>query len=514
MSSKPFPWDTRLVSKSPFGKGRDQKEALIVAKSKEKAYKQGESIGFTYVSSLKSMGRIPRANGLYERGLKYTLRTSLMEEIRARDYEGMVQHPTEINTPIGGVYPLFELLRIAVFDERDPDFLPTSTQHIDTLKTWIQQGLDVRIQENNETPLVRAVRLNNLRTVSTLIQAGAEMYGALSEAATECNMEMVMHLLRNGVHVDTPNVVKIVIDQCPSQLLYEDVMYALLSNIARMRPSRDDVLIYLDWLIRLDDTAFFGFFVKALGIDVSDLVEISQESSPRPMSEKVYPRSGRAITQMKRLLTTPPREIRIQKEWNVEINDTCFCLDVPIGEYTDMYVPVTRYGQTPGTGFYGTGEYHDPMFTWYYVEPDSDFVLYAPRTFVARNKFQAFLLLSKGEYKSQESFVVSRIIDYMNDHGIYGEPIDPFLESDEVYLDDITTFFRNPTTGEIFFEEGAMDFLDDVLSEMIRQKGYDVLVLTHQPGNYDRLVSECLDVRTRTTSFANIYKVTPPLLVI
>jgi hypothetical protein len=424
----------------------------------------------------------------------------------------MVQHPAEINTPLGGgVYPLFELLRISVFDERDPDLVPTSTRHIDTLKTWIQQGLDVRIEENGETPLVRAVRLNNTKVVSILLQAGADTRGALFEAAGDCNMEMLLHLMRNGVHVDTPNVVKTVIDRCPSHLLYEDAMYALLADIARTRPSREDVLTYLDWLIRLDDTAFFGFFVKALGIDVSDLVETSQESSPRPISEKIYPRSGRAITQMKRLLTTPPRKIQIQKQWDVEINDTCFCLDVPIGEYTDMYIPVTRYGQTPGTGFYGTGEYHDPMFTWYYVEPDSDFVLYASHAFVARNKFQAFLLLSNGSYKSQESFVVSRIVDYMNDHGIYGEPIDPFLESDEVYLDDITTFFRNPMTGEIFFEEGAMDFLDDVLSEMIRQKGYDVLVLTHQPGNYGRLVSECLDGRTRSTSFSNIYKVTPHL---
>lgn len=34
-------------------------------------YKKGESIGFTYTSSLKSMGLIPRSNGSYMLGDKY-----------------------------------------------------------------------------------------------------------------------------------------------------------------------------------------------------------------------------------------------------------------------------------------------------------------------------------------------------------------------------------------------------------------------------------------------------------
>jgi hypothetical protein len=63
-TSKKFAWSTRRVSKSPF-------RTLQRAKEAERSYKQGKSIGFTARSSLKSMGRIPRATGSYELGDKY-----------------------------------------------------------------------------------------------------------------------------------------------------------------------------------------------------------------------------------------------------------------------------------------------------------------------------------------------------------------------------------------------------------------------------------------------------------
>ena len=36
-----------------------------------KNYKAGKSIGFTALSSLKSMGLVPRSNGCYQLGAKY-----------------------------------------------------------------------------------------------------------------------------------------------------------------------------------------------------------------------------------------------------------------------------------------------------------------------------------------------------------------------------------------------------------------------------------------------------------
>jgi hypothetical protein len=69
---KPYKWNIESIQKSPFMKGQDNpQDALALAKEKERAYYAGESIGFTYVSSLKSMGRIPRSDGTYKKGDKY-----------------------------------------------------------------------------------------------------------------------------------------------------------------------------------------------------------------------------------------------------------------------------------------------------------------------------------------------------------------------------------------------------------------------------------------------------------
>jgi len=64
MKTTPYSWSSQRVSKSPF-------KSMADAKNAEKRYKAGQNIGFSYVSSLKSMGRIPRSNGSYELGQKY-----------------------------------------------------------------------------------------------------------------------------------------------------------------------------------------------------------------------------------------------------------------------------------------------------------------------------------------------------------------------------------------------------------------------------------------------------------
>lgn len=67
-----YAWNKEWISISPFIKGKKSvTEALKYAKQKEKEYNQGKNIGFSYVSSLKSMGRIPRSNGEYVLGQKY-----------------------------------------------------------------------------------------------------------------------------------------------------------------------------------------------------------------------------------------------------------------------------------------------------------------------------------------------------------------------------------------------------------------------------------------------------------
>jgi len=62
--TKPFSWKTRSVKKSPF-------KGLAAAKKAETAFWGKKAIGFTATSSLKAMGRIPRASGCYVLGPKY-----------------------------------------------------------------------------------------------------------------------------------------------------------------------------------------------------------------------------------------------------------------------------------------------------------------------------------------------------------------------------------------------------------------------------------------------------------
>ena len=62
--TKKFAWNTRRVARSPY-------RTLARAKTVEKAFTKGQSVGFTAKSSLKSQGRIPRSNGCYELGNKY-----------------------------------------------------------------------------------------------------------------------------------------------------------------------------------------------------------------------------------------------------------------------------------------------------------------------------------------------------------------------------------------------------------------------------------------------------------
>lgn len=62
--SKPFPWNKERVKRSPL-------KTMKRAKATYKAWKEGKPIGFSATTSLKSMGKIPRASGKYKLGDKY-----------------------------------------------------------------------------------------------------------------------------------------------------------------------------------------------------------------------------------------------------------------------------------------------------------------------------------------------------------------------------------------------------------------------------------------------------------
>lgn len=64
MSSKPYSIRPSYVKKSPFSSVESVKEAL-------QQHKKHEKIGFTQLSSLRSMGLIKRTDGTYRLGDKY-----------------------------------------------------------------------------------------------------------------------------------------------------------------------------------------------------------------------------------------------------------------------------------------------------------------------------------------------------------------------------------------------------------------------------------------------------------
>ena len=65
MASKPYALTSSRVTKIPFSSVDSVKKALG-------KYKRKEKIGFTQMSSLRSMGLIKRSDGSYKLGDKYT----------------------------------------------------------------------------------------------------------------------------------------------------------------------------------------------------------------------------------------------------------------------------------------------------------------------------------------------------------------------------------------------------------------------------------------------------------
>jgi hypothetical protein len=382
---------------------------------------------------------------------------------------------------------------------------------LETVSNMLKKG--EMIDEKNFKELID---LNNLELIRLILQNGFVITSNMLLLLARKNPRMLLVCLNERENLPfTPNVVHMIALRQPS-----DILVKVVQAIARGHPSREMVEEYIKILIQLPTLDAFSAFVQELNIDMDDFLEDVQETTPKPISGKKYERSQRGVTRMKRLLGRTPDTIEVDKtDWMLEHNELCFCWDISIGEHKELYIPVTRYGESAGVGYYGSTNYNDPMFTWYYVEPDSDFVLKTNRAFVARNKIQAFMMLyniDKTEFQEHNEQVIYSLYSNLREAGIYYDDTkhrSRLLSSTEVSIDNdsftegVTSFFRDWTDGIIYFEGGKMDFLDETLSDMLIKFGYDVLVLTHQPGNYGRLVSECLDVRKRSVSFSNIYEI-------
>jgi uncharacterized membrane protein YgcG len=181
--------------------------------------------------------------------------------------------------------------------------------------------------------------------------------------------------------------------------------------------------------------------------NVRNVINSYQNTTPRPLRKntELYPGSSRAKTKMTKILSG----ITINKLPAISETDTftgivkeqsCFCLNANIGTYVNKFIPVTRYGGSSSTGYYGMAEgkeYKDANFTWYYFEPDSDFYLFAKRVLVARNKIQAALILSLQKAQATgHTGDLADIMEYTNNQGKLEYIGDTLFDQLDEYISD------------------------------------------------------------------------------
>jgi hypothetical protein len=454
---------------------------------------------------------------------------------------------------------------LSAFETHDLDEIKKHTSEIrpDSLFFFLKENVNIMNDSNLKDGIIffaphssrsvlsscmkYGIEMDNTTVVETLYHLGIKFGAKTLEYSIEKDSAKVVQMwVNHGVKI-TKELVNVALGHCSMNVLqipsfvkflsvndlmwscqgedgYRDVAFKILDKMLDTSMTQIELQQTLDNLLEYDENDFelFAYFVKGFttkhNINIDDMIQLSQETTPQknPIKVDTYPRSGRPITHMTRLLKTPLKEVTTDMSiWKVDVNEFCFCLDIPIGEYKDLYIPVTRYGQSVNIGYYSKEQREDPSFTWYYVEPDSAFGLFSKKTFVARNKFQAFFMFYRQlNHPIDKIFVTksdqirSRINRSYETPTLSIIPIEPFLkETEEDVNINGTNFFRNKKTGHIFFEHGGMDDVDELLTKMMQILGYDVLVLTHQPGNYGRLVSECVDSRRRSISFSNIFQI-------
>lgn len=268
---------------------------------------------------------------------------------------------------------------------------------------------------------------------------------------------------------------------------------------------------------------------------VQEWIEHSQETTPQCLLSnlRIFPRTKRAYSDMKRLLDWIPRN-SYDDSMEVECIDcdqwiNTICLDMQFGKYESwIRIPVIRYGLSWNHGYYHLDPVIDPQFTWYYLEPDSEYYLESNCVYIAKNKLSMYLSLQK-ELGMGEDYIpidsIETIAYYLNIPYQHIKPLREILQIISEWGVDIKTLYETIVRkeylsitkeidnyfmkeNEVLFGDGGMDDLDPLLWEQAKKLGYDILIFTHQSGCSGRLVSECLDCRSRLTSLGNIRHIT------
>lgn len=174
-----------------------------------------------------------------------------------------------------------------------------------------------------------------------------------------------------------------------------------------------------------------------------------------------------------------------------------------------LAIPVTRYRRDVNQGFYHGVRPEHVCGTYYYYEPESTtFLICKPgRIKSFRNKIEAYksvkrtsdprITLSIINQKAFERYMNGTLPDNLH---LSPQELSSILGVDLKHEDMNSTPRYSAKELGLYASE---DSLDQPLCGVASDKGYDVIILTHMPGNY-QVVTEILDTRPQGDSYASL----------
>lgn len=190
--------------------------------------------------------------------------------------------------------------------------------------------------------------------------------------------------------------------------------------------------------------------------------------------------------------------------------------DPPDGLLLNIYVPINRY-QVGMAGYLtcATSESQGQCFcgTFYYYEPESPFLLYAPRALVSWNKITACLDLGLDFHTVYEILYTARqewIIITEADEELEGYPTNMGFAvegatKEEQWQNVVRAYETRALDPTVHLPNmyAAEDGFDQLLCQRAQAQHIDMVILKYMTGE-TRVVTEILDTRDRKTSFENI----------
>lgn len=182
----------------------------------------------------------------------------------------------------------------------------------------------------------------------------------------------------------------------------------------------------------------------------------------------------------------------------------------------NMVLPVIRY-ESRGLGIYTQNIHSNKKYcgTFYYFEPESEYMLKSNKTLVAVNKLFAYHYLMTNNKSMSQSELYKYIYDFDMIDIKYGKLEDIEYEDYFIHVRNNHKLMSklhilermiqrdydfNKSEKSLYASE---DEIDQPLCKLAREEGYDTVVLMRMQGK-KRIVSEVLDVRERNISYNNI----------